>query len=106
MSDSEKKLATELLALDQSHRFSEWKTEGDEDKKHAFFEQVRTCDANTPISSGAERESLFTKARLQVQAVESGYPGGINAYVNNAKALLESSKAGANPFEGYKPEVR
>ena len=43
---------------------------------------------------------------MQVNAVENGYPGGIQAYVNNAKALLESSQVGANPFDGFKPEVR
>lgn len=43
---------------------------------------------------------------LQVRGLERGYPGGIAAYLKNAKALLRSSAAGDNPFEGMRPEVR
>lgn len=42
---------------------------------------------------------------LQVKALEGGYPGGVRAYLKNARALLKSSAAGDNPFEGMKPEV-
>lgn len=41
----------------------------------------------------------------QVKALEGGYPGGVRAYLKNARALLKSSAAGDNPFEGMKPEV-
>jgi UDP-sugar pyrophosphorylase len=41
----------------------------------------------------------------QVQKLNEGYPGGITAYVNQAKKLLESSKRGDNPFVGFVPEV-
>ena len=41
----------------------------------------------------------------QVKLLEDGYPGGLVAYVNQAKKLLEASKRGDNPFEGYVPEV-
>lgn len=43
---------------------------------------------------------------MQVRGLERGYPGGIAAYLKNAKALLRSSAAGDNPFEGMRPEVR
>ena len=43
---------------------------------------------------------------LQVVALEGGYPGGVAAYVKNAKQLLTESAKGLNPFEGMKPEVR
>ena len=33
------------------------------------------------------------------------YPGGIAAYVENAKRLLRESLEGVNPFDGYKPLV-
>uniref|UniRef100_A0A7S3YN92 UTP-monosaccharide-1-phosphate uridylyltransferase n=1 Tax=Lotharella globosa TaxID=91324 RepID=A0A7S3YN92_9EUKA len=33
------------------------------------------------------------------------YPGGLTEYIKKAKVLLESSRSGKNPFEGYKPEV-
>ncbi len=42
---------------------------------------------------------------LQVTALEANYPGGIRAYVKNARELLRSSAAGENPFAGMKPEV-
>lgn len=38
--------------------------------------------------------------------LQKSYPGGVAAYVSNAKALLAASKEGANPFEGFTPEVR
>ncbi len=38
--------------------------------------------------------------------MEHNYPGGIVAYLTNARTLLKQSAAGENPFEGYKPEVR
>lgn len=41
----------------------------------------------------------------QIQKLEKNYPGGLKAYVSNAKELLASSKAGDNPFEGMKPSV-
>jgi hypothetical protein len=46
------------------------------------------------------------RADVQVRGLERGYPGGIAAYLKNAKALLRSSAAGENPFEGMRPEVR
>lgn len=42
---------------------------------------------------------------VQVRGLERGYPGGVRAYLHNAKALLRSSAAGDNPFEGMRPEV-
>eukprot|EP01138_Halocafeteria_seosinensis_P009296 gb/GECG01009500.1/.p1 GENE.gb/GECG01009500.1/~~gb/GECG01009500.1/.p1 ORF type:complete len:138 (+),score=29.53 gb/GECG01009500.1/:1-414(+) len=69
-----------LLEQDQKHLFSGWK-EGnqDVDKKHKFFEAIA--------------------------ALESGYPGGLSAYLDKAKELLQASASGGNPFSGYKPEV-
>ena len=46
-------------------------------------------------------ESFFR----QVKLLEEGYPGGIVAYAKQAKKLLEASKRGDNPFEGYVPHV-
>ena len=43
--------------------------------------------------------------RAQVELLEAGYPGGVSAYVANARTLLKSSAAGDNPFDGMKPEV-
>ncbi len=41
----------------------------------------------------------------QVQQLDESYPGGIRAYIENAKKLLADSKAGVNPLEGWVPSV-
>ena len=38
--------------------------------------------------------------------LNSSYPGGLAAYTKNARALLQASKVGANPFHGLVPSVR
>ena len=77
---AELKLIATLLAAGQGHVFAAWRVGADEARKHAFFETVAALEAN--------------------------YPGGIAAYVANAKELLRASAAGENPFAGMKPEVR
>lgn len=47
----------------------------------------------------ASRASFLAELRL----MNSSYPGGLEAYVANAKTLLAESKAGLNPFEGCTP---
>eukprot|EP00965_Chrysotila_dentata_P239364 6203058-Pleurochrysis_carterae.AAC.3 len=42
---------------------------------------------------------------LFVEQLETSYPGGLKAYVGNAKQLLADSKAGVNPLEGWTPSV-
>ena len=37
--------------------------------------------------------------------MHEAYPGGIEAYVQNARRLLAASAAGANPLEGWTPSV-
>ena len=73
-------LVSVLLEAGQAHVFEKWVPGADAEKKSAFFATVRSLEAN--------------------------YPGGIAAYVKNAKELLRSSAAGENPFEGMRPEVR
>lgn len=47
------------------------------------------------------------KARqlAQLRTLDGQYPGGLGAYVDNARALLAASARGDNPYEGYRPEV-
>ena len=47
------------------------------------------------------------KQRFLAQAAvcDAGYPGGIAQYVANAKQLLQASKEGKNPFDGWTPSV-
>eukprot|EP00249_Psilotum_nudum_P023023 c28728_g1_i2 orf=408-2345(+) len=76
----QKELAYMLLHEGQGHLFTGWPDPGiDDDRKLEFFEQVAKLDVS--------------------------YPGGLVAYIHNAKRLLADSKAGKNPFEGYTPSV-
>ncbi|EMS62248.1 UDP-sugar pyrophosphorylase [Triticum urartu] len=73
-------LAKMLLNEGQGHLFEHWPEPGvDDDKKKSFFDQV--CRLN------------------------SSYPGGLAAYIQNAKKLLAESKAGQNPYDGFAPSV-
>ena len=68
------------IALDQAHIVRAWPAPGvDDDAKRAFAEQL--------------------------SAVDAGYPGGIGKYIANARGLLEASRDGKNPFEGWTPSV-
>ena len=69
-----------LLGCGQEHLFAGWPGPGEkDDDKKRFLAQALVCDA--------------------------GYPGGIAAYVANAKKLLGDSKEGVNPFDGWTPSV-
>jgi UDP-sugar pyrophosphorylase len=71
-------LATALCADGQTHLFAEWEEPGTNDSsKTAFFETLQTA--------------------------HTSYPGGIPAYISNARCLLAEASAGANPFEGCTP---
>ena len=41
----------------------------------------------------------------QLEALNGQYPGGLAAYVGNARRLLAASREGVNPFEGQTPSV-
>lgn len=75
-----KDLIQKLLSLRQGHLFQGWDDPGTRDReKIAFLEQVYEQDQN--------------------------YPGGLSTYRENARRLLEASKRGDNPFDGYKVSV-
>jgi UDP-sugar pyrophosphorylase len=78
LSQNDRALAEALLAEDQGHLFADWDAPGTNDSdKRAFFETLHTCDRS--------------------------YPGGLPAYIRNARALLKESATGANPFAGCSP---
>ncbi|KAL4301149.1 hypothetical protein HN51_052562 [Arachis hypogaea] len=80
LSPKQQELAKMLLDNGQEHVFRDWPGPGvDDDKKKAFIDQVTRLD--------------------------SSYPGGLQAYIKNAKQLLADSKAGKNPFDGFTPSV-
>lgn len=41
----------------------------------------------------------------QIKHLNTNYSGGILKYIENAKVLLEQSRKGSNPLEGFTPEV-
>lgn len=49
MTEEERALVALLLANDQQHLFASWEVGKDEDKKHAFFQQVCTRPCNTQV---------------------------------------------------------
>lgn len=80
LSPQHQDLLKTLLDNDQGHLFRDWPNPGvDDDDKIAFFDQLLRLD--------------------------SSYPGGLEAYIQNAKRLLADSKAGKNPFDGFTPSV-
>ncbi|KAG5050451.1 hypothetical protein JHK85_011554 [Glycine max] len=80
LSPQQQELVKMLLDNGQEHLFRDWPAPGvDDDHKNAFFDQLTRLD--------------------------SSYPGGLEAYITNAKRLLADSKAGRNPFDGFTPSV-
>ena len=59
------------------------------------------------LFQGWASASAVDKRRLlsQLREIRDMYPGGLRAYVNHARELLEASRAGGNPFEGYGVET-
>lgn len=81
-SEREKDVINMLLECDQQHLFSNWEGCGvNDDKKHAFLEQVMKMHESYPSTNG------------------------LVDYISNARNLLNSAKLGANPLEGWIPEI-
>jgi len=86
MTDHQKELAIALCSppSNQSHIFKEW-----------------------PVSTGDKDADEKKKALIQqLERMDKSYPnGGLVAYIQNSKILLEQSRKGVNPLEGWKPSV-
>lgn len=80
LNEDELKLAKMLHEQEQDHLFKDWPAAGEANsEKHRFFDQVAKLDVS--------------------------YPGGLKAYIANARQLLSDSKEGKNPFSGWTPSV-
>lgn len=80
ISKEQHSLGMALLQEGQAHLFAGWDEPGvAEDKKAAFWKALET--------------------------VNTGYPGGVTAYIRNARTLLREAAAGENPFAGCTPEA-
>ena len=76
-----KKLCTLPDSTNQCHLFEHW-----------------SCDSNYD----GKKKTFMSKLEL----VDSTYPdGGLIGYLNNAVVLLEKSRKGENPLEGWEPSV-
>ena len=76
--EAQSSLCSALLAENQHHLFTDWDPAGTrDDAKHAFLDSLLHADQS--------------------------YPGGLTAYICNARKLLTEASAGTNPFEGYTP---
>ena len=49
--------------------------------------------------------SLIRQMADQLLQLDKAYPGGLRAYILNAKKLLKGSKEGVNPLDGWKPSI-
>ena len=79
LSSGDLQLAESLLAEDQGQLFADWDALGtNDDQKRAFLQTLQNCNRS--------------------------YPGGLVAYIRNARRLLAESATGGNPFAGYAPE--
>lgn len=79
LSSEDVQLAESLLAEDQAQLFADWDAPGtNDDQKRAFLQTLQNCNRS--------------------------YPGGLVAYIRNARRLLAESATGGNPFAGYTPE--
>ena len=79
LSPEDADLAQTLIADGQHHLYGSWDAPGIHDEKKQSF-----------------LATLLTAHR--------SYPGGIPAYIKNARVLLAAAAADRNPFEGYVPE--
>jgi UDP-sugar pyrophosphorylase len=83
LSEQETLAASLLIGIDQQHLFENWDLPGiNDDKKHALFHQITTLSANYLPEEG-----------------------GLIAYINNARTLLNNSRNDVNPLDGWVPEV-
>jgi len=86
MTDYQKNLAITLCSppSNQSHIFKEWPESVDDNE------------------ADAKKKMLME----QFERMDKSYPnGGLAAYIQNAKVLLEQSRKGVNPLEGWKPSI-
>ncbi len=78
-SKPEQKLLQELLEVDQNHLFTAWPPPGSNDgEKRAMLSDLLSANA--------------------------AYPGGLQAYIRTARALLAEARLGSNPFLGFTPQ--
>jgi UDP-sugar pyrophosphorylase len=89
VSDGQWDLLETLNQAGQSHIFSKW---------------LQDCQDTTVDSAEAKKKQIH-EAILQLEDLNSSYPGGLVQYMQNARNLLEGSKLGVNPLADWTPSV-
>lgn len=85
MTESQQKLALDLCAEGQGHLFEGWSA-------------TTTTDDETTTKKKEVME--------QLEALDQSYPdGGLKGYLTNARVLLEKSRKGINPLDGWTPSI-
>lgn len=84
LSDAHRALALDLCEAGQSHLFESW-----------------SVDNNDTADVDEKKKAMLSK----LAAVDSSYPTGLAGYISNARALLDQSRRGVNPLEGWSPAV-
>jgi UDP-sugar pyrophosphorylase len=82
-------------------------TELDSAGARILEELVASCD-QAHLTEGwvvGEHEDGKRRLHAQLAALEKTMPGGVCDYVRRAQRLLETSREGKNPFDGYVPSV-
>lgn len=68
-----------------------------------LIEAVRAGDKAISNTDGLSHQELEKGLLTQLTVLNGSYPGGLTAYIKNAKHLLEQSRLGKNPFQGLIP---
>jgi len=89
MTDSQQKLALDLCSEGQEHLFEGWSTTITEEEEDA------------EMTTKKKKEMME-----QLEALDQSYPdGGLKGYLTNARVLLEKSRRGINPLDGWTPSI-
>jgi hypothetical protein len=91
MTEFQQKLALDLCSEGQEHLFEGWSTTITEEEKEADVEMMTT-----------KKKEMME----QLEALDQSYPdGGLKGYLTNARVLLDKSRRGINPLDGWTPSI-
>ena len=61
--------------------------------------------SNSDDAAATDLKDNVRRLAKQLVKLDMGYPGGLKNYIIKARQLLEDSKAGVNPLEGWQPSI-
>lgn len=72
-------------------------------QSHLFQHWPKSSAVHTP--SGEATNKIKRRFVEQLESIDKAYPSGLAGYLSNAKELLEKSRKGLNPLQGWKPSI-